>query len=127
MKTSISITVLFKMLLLVAALVIPVAKAQQTTEQFIPIGKSPGISDKYSHIGAIVAVDHDAGTIDVQSNRGTRTFRVTESTRLWLDRSKGKRTNVIASYTDCKVGVTVEVMYLHDDEATADWIKIDNL
>lgn len=113
-------------LLLCAALVLPVAKGQQTTEQFIPIGKSPGISGKYSYIGKVVAVDEDAHTIDVESDRGTKTIRVTDNTRMWLDRSKVKRTNPSASYADCQVGVTVEVMYLHDDKATADWIKIES-
>jgi hypothetical protein len=117
---------LCKALLLCAVLVSPVAMGQQTTEQFIPIGKSPGISDKYSYIGAIVAVDSDSHTIDVQSNRGTKTIRITENTRLWLDRSKTRRTNPKASYADCKVGVTVEVMYVHGDKATADWVKIES-
>ena len=117
---------LCKALLLCAVLVSPVAMGQQTTEQFIPIGKSPGISDKYSYIGTVVAVDPDIRTIDVQSNRGTRTIRITEDTRLWLDRSKARRTNPKASYADCKVGVTVEVMYVHGDKDTADWIKIES-
>ena len=113
-------------LLLCAALVSPVAMGQQTTEQFIPIGKSPGISGKYSYIGVVVAVDEDSHTIDVESDRGTKTIRVTENTRMWLDRSKAKRTNPKANYADCEVGVTVEVMYLHDDKTTADWIKIES-
>lgn len=112
--------------LLLVALASSVAMGQQTTEQYIPIGKSPGISDKYSYIGVVVAVDRDAHTIDIRSNRGNKTIRVTEDTRLWLDRSKAKRTNPKASYADCKVGVTVEAMYLHDDKATADWIKIES-
>jgi hypothetical protein len=126
MKTSNFTARLCKVLLLCAALASPVAQGQLTTEQFIPIGKSPGISGKYSYIGVVVAVDQDAHTIDVRSDRGTKTIRVTKDTRLWLDRSKAKRTNPEASYADCKVGVTVEVMYLHDDKATADWIKIES-
>jgi len=117
---------LYTAVLLCAALVSSVAMGQQTTEQFIPIGKSPGISDKYSYIGAVVAVDQDSHTLDVQSNRGTKTIHITEDTRLWLDRSKTRRTNPEASYADCKVGVTVEVMYVHGDENTADWIKIES-
>ena len=126
MNTSKNQVSLCKVLLLCVALVSAVAMGQQTAEQFIPIGKSPGISGKYSYIGTVVAVDQDAHTIDVRSNRGTKTIRVTEDTRLWLDRSKVKRTNPTASYADCKVGVTVEVMYLHHDKDTADWIKIES-
>ncbi len=126
MKTSNCLVRLCKVLPLCVVLVAPVAIGQQTTEQFIPIGKSPGISGKYSYIGTVVAVDQDAHTIDVRSDRGTKTIRVTEATRLWLDRSKAKRTNHKANYADCKVGVTVEVMHLHHDKDTADWIKIES-
>ena len=99
---------------------------QQTTEQFIPIGNSPGVSDKYSYIGSIVAVDREAHTIVVESNRGMRTIRITPKTQIWLDRSKIKRTNLVGGYSDCEVGRAVEVMHVHDDENVADWIKIES-
>ncbi len=99
---------------------------QWTTEQHIPIGESPGISNKYSYIGSIVSVDEQARTIVVESNRGSKTIRVTPTTRLWLDRSTSKRTNVEASYSDCEVGRQVEVMYDHDDHNVAVWIKIES-
>lgn len=99
--------------------------AQQTTEQFIPIGYSPGISDKYSFIGIIVDVDQETHTIVVDSNRGERAIKVMPMTRIWLDRSKSKRTNTVGSYGDCEVGRKVEVMHAHDNESVADWIKIE--
>ncbi len=102
-----------------------VVYGQQTTEQYVPIGQSPGISDKYSYIGNIVSVDRDAHTLTVESDRGTKTIRVLPKTRIWLDRSKVKRTNIAASYSDCEVGRTIEVMYDHDDQDVADWIKIE--
>lgn len=126
MTTSDLMARLSKMLLICTVLVAPIAQAQETTEQYIPIGKSPGISGKYSYIGVVVAIDRDAHTIDVESDRGTKTIRVTENTRMWLDRSKARRTNPKASYADCEIGVTVEVMYTHDDQGTADWIKIES-
>ena len=99
---------------------------QETAEQFIPIGYSPGISDKYSFIGKIIDVDQDTHTIVVDSNRGERMIKVTPMTRIWLDRSKRKRTNTVGSYSDCEVGRAVEVMHVHDDENVADWIKIES-
>ncbi len=99
---------------------------QETAEQFIPIGYSPGISDKYSFIGKIVDVDQETHTIVVDSNRGERMIKVTPMTRIWLDRSKRKRTNTVGSYSDCEVGRAVEVMHVHDDENVADWIKIES-
>ena len=99
--------------------------AQQAAEQFIPIGYSPGISDKYSFIGKIIDVDQETHTIVVDSNRGQQVIKVTHMTRIWLDRSKVKRTNIVGSYSDCEVGREVEVMHDHDDESVADWIKIE--
>ncbi len=99
---------------------------QETAEQFIPIGYSPGISDKFSFIGKIIDVDQDTHTIVVDSNRGERMIKVTPMTRIWLDRSKRKRTNTVGSYSDCEVGRAVEVMHVHDDENVADWIKIES-
>ena len=98
---------------------------QESTEQFIPIGYSPGISDKYSFIGKIVDIDQETHTIVVDSNRGQRVIKVTPMTRIWLDRSKVKRTNTVGSYSDCEVGRKVEVMHAHDNESVADWIKIE--
>ena len=112
-------------LLIVPLAATNVVYGQQTTEQYVPIGQSPGISDKYSYIGNIVSVDRDAHTLTVESDRGTKTIRVLPKTRIWLDRSKVKRTNIAASYSDCEVGRKIEVMYDHDDQDVADWIKIE--
>lgn len=99
---------------------------QETTERYIPIGKSPGVSDKYSYIGTITAVDMDAQTIEIDSNRGDVTIKMTDHTRIWLDRSDAKRTNAVGSYSDCQVGRKVEVMHIRGDEMVADWIKIES-
>ena len=99
---------------------------QETAEQFIPIGYSPGVSDKYTFIGKIVDVDQETHTIVVDSNRGERIIKVTPMTRIWLDRSKRKRTNTVGSYSDCKEGRKVEVMHDLDNEGVADWIKIES-
>ena len=102
-----------------------VVYGQQTTEQYVPIGQSPGISDEYSYIGNIVSVDRDAHTLTVRGERGTKTLSVLPGTRIWLDRSNVRKSNVTASYSDCEVGRKIEVMYDHDDQDVADWIKIE--
>lgn len=98
---------------------------QQTTERYIPIGQSPGISGKYSYIGEIVSVDAAAHTIVVSSDRGRKTIIVTPETKIWLDRSTLKQTNTIGSYDDCEAGRRVEVMHIRDDDGVAAWIKIE--
>lgn len=101
------------------------AGAQQTTEQFIPIGQSPGVSGKYSYLGEIVSIDRDTNTITVRDASGVRSMRMTERTKVWIDRSERKRHNTTAGLEDCEVGDTVEVKYVHGDESTVDWIKIE--
>ncbi len=103
-----------------------VSYGQQYTEQFIPIGQSPGISNKLSYIGNIIEIDRAANTLVVKSNRGTKTIRVISSTRFWLDRSKIKQPSLVASYNDCTVGSRVEVKYDRNDKNIADWIKIES-
>lgn len=98
---------------------------QQTTERFIPIGKSPGVSDEYSYIGTITAIDRSENTIRIDSNRGERTVKITDDTDIWLDKSASKQTNAVGSYSDCQVGRKVEVMHVRGDETIADWIKIE--
>lgn len=102
------------------------AQAQQATEQYIPIGQSPGVSGKLSFIGPIVAVDHAARTISVDDRGEMRVIKVTENTRIWLDRSKVRRENKSAEYDDCEVGRRIELRYLGDDKTSADWIKIES-
>ena len=99
---------------------------QQTTEQFIPIGKSPGISGEYSYTGAIVALDRAAQTISVEDNGEIRIIKVTTETSIWLDRSKIKRQNQLAGYDDCEVGRRIEVKYTELDKNVAEWIKIES-
>lgn len=101
------------------------ANAQQTTEQYIPIGRSPGVSDKYSYIGNIVAIDRKTRTITVEDRGEIRTIKVTAETRIWFDRSKVRRENIVATYGDCEVGLRVELMHVRGDENVAAWIKIE--
>ena len=99
--------------------------AQFQTEQFIPIGKSPGVSGKYSVIGEISAVDEDAGTITVVNAEGSHTLKVDDKTIVWIDRSSAKRKNVEGGREDCRVGRRVEVMHIWNDRSVARWVKIE--
>ena len=98
---------------------------QQTTERYIPIGQSPGISREYSYVGKIIAVDEEKRTIEVEDDRGKHTFQITEATEIWRDRSKRKRAAVTGSYSDCRVGRRIELMYTKADKKVARWIKIE--
>lgn len=110
----------------IAMLVVSAGIAQQTTEKFIPIGMSPGISGKLSYRGEVVAVDAGAGSFSMQSDGATRTISMDSSTKIWLDRSKIKKPNADGNFGDLKSGLQIEVMYRLDNQLLADWIKIES-
>ncbi len=100
------------------------SSAQQTTERYIPIGESPGLSEVYTYLGEIIAVDAESRTLTVRDSDGPHVFQVTDETEIWLDRTALRRSNATASFADCEVGRRVEIMHTEDDEYTAAWIKI---
>ena len=99
--------------------------AQLQTERYIPIGASPGVSGVTSVIGEIEAVDAANLRVTVRSGDGSVTFRLSDETWIWIDRSAQRLTNLRGSYEDCEVGRTVEVKFV-DPEARelAEWVKV---
>lgn len=98
------------------------APAQKTTEQFIPIGQSPGLSGQVTYLGTIEAADSAARSVTA----GGRSVLVTERTRIWLDRSGAKRPSVAGSFDDLQAGRRVEIKYEDDARRErADWIKVE--
>jgi hypothetical protein len=121
MKRSLSIIAVFFALLGWA----PNAHAQHMTEQFIPVGQSPGISGKYSYIGQIEAIDVQNKTVTVAGPEGSRTIKVTDRTWIWLDRSEQRLTNEVGSMSDLQPGRRVEVKYVdYETKDAAHWIKV---
>lgn len=103
----------------------PVAFGQKATEQYIPIGKSPGLIAPILYNGAIRDTDETAHTLTFSDSGGTHVVRVTKNTKIWLDRSASRRINRVASYRDCKVGRVVELKFVDPDKReVAEWIKI---
>lgn len=102
----------------------PVAFSQQSTERYIPIGASPGISGKYSYQGKIVGIGEDR-TVTIEETGGERhTVTIRDDTAIWLDRTRRRLENVVGTYADCQVGRRAEIMYRHDDPGIAAWIKL---
>jgi len=109
------------------ALAAGAALAQRAAERYIPIGQSPGLSGKHTLIGTISAVDVKARTLTCTYATGTVTMRVTDSTQIWLDRSKDRLPNLTGTLADCIAGRTMEARYLNDERkagAEAAWIKV---
>ena len=103
------------------------ALGQMMTEQFIPMGQSPGISGKFTDLGEIKQVDVGGRTITLGGAAGGRAVAVTERTRIWLDRSKLQQTNVAGDFADLRKGRQVEVKYEDDERRqAAAWIKVES-
>lgn len=89
----------------------PSAHAQKATELFIPIGQSPGVSGAHSWIGEIVGTDAEQRTLTLRVDGSEKAVRLTDATRVYLDRSKLKQPNRTGGFADLVPGREVEVKY----------------
>ena len=106
--------------------VISHAHGQKETERFIPIGQSPGVSQKHTSIGEIAEVDQQKQMVTIVEPAGRRTVKITEKTRVWLDRTKFKQANLTGSFADLQKGRRVEVKYEDPQRReVADWVKVE--
>jgi hypothetical protein len=99
---------------------------QRMTEQFIPLGKSPGISNKLASIGEIEQYEAESRTLTITLPSGRQTLKLGDKTRIWLDRSQLKLTNTKGAPADLQKGRKVEVKYEDAERKSgAEWIKIE--
>jgi hypothetical protein len=100
--------------------------AQRMTEQFIPIGRSPGVSgSNYSVLGTIDSVNVAAKTLRIAGPQGPVIVTFTDSTHIWIDRSAQGESALIGKPTDLTVGRRAEVKFVSKERRTvADWIKV---
>ena len=104
----------------------PTAHGQKATEQYIPIGMSPGVSQKYTSLGVIDTVSARQRTATIAEPNARRTVRITDKTHIWLDRSKLKLPNLRGRFEDLRKGRRVEVKYLDpESRQVADWVKVE--
>ena len=108
--------------LLLFASLIP---AQEMTERHIPVGAYPYLKNENLAAGTIVDVDDEASTLTLATRDGERSFRLTESTRIWLDRSRSGHTTVDGKLSDLDPGVEAEVRSLGPGRRdVARWVKV---
>jgi hypothetical protein len=103
--------------------------AQEMTEQYVPIGQSPGLSGKYTVIGKLQSVNAQEQTCAIADTTGELNVKVTERTKIWLDRSKLQQPNLPGTFADLRPGATVEVKPEDPRRAVssgpAEWIKVE--
>jgi len=104
----------------------PSAYGQKATEIFIPVGQSPGMSNKISIVGTIETIDAGAQTIVVAGPSGSWSTTITDRTKIWLDKSKLRLSNQKGTFTDLRKGLLAEVKYEEAgvSKGPADWIKV---
>jgi hypothetical protein len=113
---------------LLAALLAAPARGQEATERYIPLGRSPGLSGELTSIGEIAEADPRARTLTLTlvDARGTHTVKITERTRIYLDRTKLKQSNLTGSFDDLRKGRRAEVKYADPaQKQAADWVKVE--
>jgi cyclophilin family peptidyl-prolyl cis-trans isomerase len=99
--------------------------AQKTSELFIPLGQSPGLSGKHTLIGNIVQVNALNNTIAIADAAGTYSVAMVPSTLIYLDKSKAGLPNSQGALADCKVGDSIEVKFVDNARSKpAEWIKV---
>ena len=104
------------------------APGQQQTEIYIPIGRSPGISNTATYIGPITKFNAGTGELALESGGRSHVVTVTDDTHIWLDRTKEKLQNQVGQKSDLRVGRTVEVKYSEPaPQMTAEWIKVETV
>ena len=102
-----------------------IARSQEATEMFIPLGMSPGVSNKAALMGAIDSVDEKGRSLRITTASGPSTVEITERTRIWQDRSPLKMSNQTGTFADLQKGRKVEVkLERGDGKRTADWVKV---
>lgn len=101
------------------------ASGQQATEMFIPIGQSPGLSNKGSVIGTLDSVDPGKRMVTISSSSGAQTVGITDRTMIWLDRSEQKQPNQNGAINDLQKGRKIEIKVRKGEpKAVAEWIKV---
>lgn len=101
------------------------ASGQQATEMFIPIGQSPGLSNKESVIGTLELVDPGNRMVTISGSSGAQTVGITDQTMIWLDRSEQKQPNQNGGINDLQKGRKIEIKARKGEvKAVAEWIKV---
>jgi hypothetical protein len=101
------------------------AHGQEATEMYIPIGQSPGLSEKSSLIGSLESVDTGKRLITVSTPSGARAVAFTSRTTVWLDHSLQKKPNQNGALSDLQPGRRIEVkLRKGEPKPVAEWIKV---
>lgn len=98
------------------------ASAQQATEIYIPIGKSPGLSPVKTRIGRIQSLAAARAGMTLETESGPTYVAFDPSTKIYVQHADPARVNQLGTYADCQAGLMAEA-YVADDGKLR-WIKV---
>lgn len=104
-----------------------VAHAQRSTEVYIPIGESPGVSGVLSVIGTCSAVGAQRQTVTVRAGDRTWSTEIGEETKIYLDRSQLGLPNTYGTVGDLREDRVMEIKYPRGRRVSGtacEWIKV---
>jgi hypothetical protein len=104
------------------------AWAHPATEQFIPIGESPGPGIVQGTAGAVAEPTAGDGEpiVSVENASGAElgAYVVTEHTRIYIDRSAEGLPSLVGTIEDVQPGRVIEVRIADPETRAADWVKV---
>lgn len=111
-----------------AAALSGVASAQQATEQYIPIGQSPGALTMQGQVQAAAgpAAAGGEGSVSMTSEAapGGVSYAIGPHTRIYIDHSAQGRPNTMGALADLQPGRAIEVSIPNAETRVASWIKV---
>lgn len=108
-----------------SAVLAGVALAHPATEQFVPIGQSPGPGVVEGTAGAVAEPAADGPPIVSVERSGDQVgaYVVTPATRIYIDRSSQGLPNLVGTIADVQPGRVIEVR-IDQETRAAEWIKV---
>jgi len=103
------------------------AAAHPATEQYIPIGQSPGPGLVEGRAGAVAEPANDGpaivSVVDAASAE-IGAYVVTPQTRIYVDRSAQRLPSLVGTIADVQPGRVIEVRIADPATRAAEWIKV---
>jgi hypothetical protein len=104
------------------------AAAHPATEQFIPIGQSPGPGVVAGTAGAVAEPSEAGGepivSVEAASGGELGAYAVTPQTRIYIDRSAQGLPSLVGTIEDVQPGRVIEVRIADPETRAAEWIKV---
>jgi hypothetical protein len=118
----------FAYALIVTVALAGAAAAHPATEQFIPIGASPGPGVVQGTAGAVAEPSAAGGEpiVSVENATGAElgVYVVTDQTRIYIDRSAQGLPGLVGTIDDVQPGRVIEVRIADPETRAAEWIKV---